>query len=118
MKNTILIPVPTPALYKPLHTYATNNHHPHQHRHLQVNVEVRSPHGGVMVETFNEEGDEIEVGQPMFVLEKSEAPEGTPAKAAAEIAPAAVQGIDIGKNTSNMQSKKPEEQNLTNSSTY
>lgn len=57
----------------------------------KVNVEVRSPHGGVMVETFNEEGDEIEVGQPMFVLEKSEAPEGTPAKAATEIAPAAVQ---------------------------
>jgi 2-oxoglutarate dehydrogenase E2 component (dihydrolipoamide succinyltransferase) len=66
----------------------------------KVNVEVRSPYSGVLVETFNEEGDEVEVGQPMFVLEQKEAPEAgkaepapaeTKAKSAAVHVPAAVQ---------------------------
>lgn len=42
----------------------------------KVNVEVRSPHGGILTEMFNAEGDEITVGQPMFAMEKSAAPEG------------------------------------------
>ena len=50
----------------------------------KVNVEVRSPQSGYLKEIFNAEGDEISVGNPLFVLSLSEV-----APAAAPIAPAA-----------------------------
>jgi pyruvate/2-oxoglutarate dehydrogenase complex dihydrolipoamide acyltransferase (E2) component len=50
----------------------------------KVNVEVRSPQSGYLKEIFNAEGDEISVGNPLFVLSLSEV-----APVAAPIAPAA-----------------------------
>eukprot|EP01036_Dinobryon_divergens_P026476 gene26476-35135_t len=38
----------------------------------KVNVEVRSPQSGFLKEIFNAEGDEISVGNPLFVLSLSE----------------------------------------------
>jgi 2-oxoglutarate dehydrogenase E2 component (dihydrolipoamide succinyltransferase) len=52
----------------------------------QVTVEVRSPSAGKVLETFAGEGDEVTVGEPLFVLESGgEAPA---AEAAAAPAPA------------------------------
>lgn len=39
----------------------------------KVNVEVRSPQSGILHKTFNGEGDEISVGNPLFVLLPSDA---------------------------------------------
>ena len=50
----------------------------------KVNVEVRSPQSGFLKEIFNAEGDEISVGNPLFVLSLSES---APAAAAVTTAP-------------------------------
>lgn len=52
----------------------------------KVTVEVRSPQAGVISETFAAEGDEVNVGNPLFVLETGGA---APAKVAKAVAPAA-----------------------------
>jgi pyruvate/2-oxoglutarate dehydrogenase complex dihydrolipoamide acyltransferase (E2) component len=36
--------------------------------YTQVTVEIRSPFAGRIVETFSEVGDEINVGEPLYVL--------------------------------------------------
>ena len=58
----------------------------------KVNVEVRSPQSGYLKEIFNAEGEEISVGNPLFVLSLSEgspAPSKPVATAAQPVKPAA-----------------------------
>jgi 2-oxoglutarate dehydrogenase E2 component (dihydrolipoamide succinyltransferase) len=50
----------------------------------KVSVDVRSPNAGTIIETFAQEGDEVSVGNNLFVLGTGGAP---PAKAAAPAAP-------------------------------
>jgi hypothetical protein len=58
--------------------------------HTQVTVEVRSPCAGRIIETFSLEGDEINVGEPLFVIEPSTGDEApAPAAAAAPVKVAA-----------------------------
>ena len=52
----------------------------------KVSVDVRSPSAGTIIETFAQEGDEVSVGNNLFVLGTGVAP---PAKAAAPAAPKA-----------------------------
>jgi 2-oxoglutarate dehydrogenase E2 component (dihydrolipoamide succinyltransferase) len=49
----------------------------------KVTVEVRSPHGGFIAETFAGEGDEVEVDAPLFSIVPGEAPAGSAAPAPA-----------------------------------
>ena len=54
----------------------------------KVTVEVRSPSSGVIVETFAAEGDEVNVGNPLFTI-RALAPGEAPAAAAPKAAAAA-----------------------------
>ena len=56
----------------------------------KVTVEVRSPQAGVIYETFAAEGDEVSVGNPLFVLEAGHAAPAKAAKAPAAAAAAPV----------------------------
>jgi pyruvate/2-oxoglutarate dehydrogenase complex dihydrolipoamide acyltransferase (E2) component len=53
----------------------------------QVTVEVRSPFAGRIIETFSEQGDEINVGEPLFVIEPTsgDAPAAAAPAAAADV---------------------------------
>ena len=55
---------------------------------VQVTVEVRSPFAGRIIETFSQEGDEINVGEPLFVIEPGSG-DAAAAPAAAPAAPVA-----------------------------
>ena len=55
----------------------------------KVTVEVRSPFAGKIIETFSAEGDEINVGEPLFVIQPMEESE-TAAVAVAVSAPVSV----------------------------
>jgi len=54
----------------------------------KVNVEVRSPQSGILQKMFNAEGDEISVGNPLFILQPSEASTTSTSPAPAVTTPA------------------------------
>ena len=50
-------------------------------------MEVRSPFAGRIIETFSSEGDEINVGEPLFVIIPVDVEEAAAAPAATAVAP-------------------------------